>query len=153
MAGFRGSAHGTRVQNVGTHIGACVDAAHDDVRLFFEEHGKRELHAVCGRAVDAEPVEVVLIEGVGPQGLKHRERVPDARLLAHGSHHMHRVAAGQKSVVQGPQADGAYTIVVGQQYIHTYSGVPWGRFLLMRAVCPERGEFTAPDVYFQGRRR
>ena len=126
MAGFCGCAHGSRVQNVGTHVGSGVDSAHDDVRLFFEKHGKRELHAVRRRAVDAEAVEVVLIEGIGPQGFKNREGVPDARLLAHGSHHMYRVASGQKSVVQGPQADGAYTVVVGQQYIHTVFRRPVG---------------------------
>ena len=93
MAGLGGSAHGARIENVGTDVGTGVDAAHDDVRLFFKKHGKRELHAVRRRAVDAEAVEVVLIEGIGPQRLEDRERVPDAGLLAHGRNHVHRVPA------------------------------------------------------------
>ena len=118
MAGLGGCADGARVEDVGTAVGAEVDAGEHDVGALVQQGGEGELHAVGGRAVDAEAVEVRFVELDRPQGLEDREGVADARLLAHGGDHVDLVAALHERPVQGAQAGSADAVVVGDEYVH-----------------------------------
>ena len=62
---FSGRRHGARVQRVVAHVGAIVDARHDQIGPLTEHAGERHVHAIGRRAVDE-------IKAIGR--LLHRQR-------------------------------------------------------------------------------